>query len=494
MELMNRSGVELAAMIRSKEVSPVEVVDAALDTIEARNPAVNAFVFVAPEESRASALEAEKAVMRGDELGVFHGVPTALKDLYDFKPGWPATYGGVRMLKDNISDNSCAWCRRMEGAGAIVIGKTNSQFLGFSGVTDNPLFGATNNPFDLSKNAGGSSGGASAAVAEGLIPFAEATDAGGSSREPASWCGVVGFKPTWGSTSYLSRPNAFIGAGSFPAEGVMARTIDDIAASLGVLIGPEPRDPHNAGVLLKYVDTPEASMKGVRIAFNPNLDVFAVAPEVAVVVAEAVKAFEQAGAIVDQIPFGITRDQRELSDAFYALALPGSVLGLEGFKAQGFDLLASDPADLPPDWVQGIEEGRNYSFADVAAAQVVRTEVFDAIENVYDNYDLIITPTVGIVAIPNATEGLTIGPDEVNGVKVHTGVGWTLTYPFNMTGHPAMSVPAGMTPEGLPVGMQIIGRRFRDAEVVNAGRALEQIRPWAASYERLVSAGQTTSA
>lgn len=494
MELMNRSGVELARMIRTKEVSPVEVVDAALKTIEDRNPAVNAFVFVAPEESRASALEAEKAVMRGDELGVFHGVPTALKDLYDFKPGWPATFGGVKMLENFVSDNSCAWCRRMEGAGAIVIGKTNSQFLGFSGVTDNPLFGATKNPFDLALNAGGSSGGAAAAVAEGMIPFGEATDAGGSSRMPASWCGVLGFKPTWGSTSYLARPNAFVGSGSYPAEGVMARTVEDIAASLGVLIGAEPRDPQNAGVLLNYIDTPDASMKGVKIAFNPNLDAWTIAPEVAAVVAEAVRSLEAAGAIVDEVPFGITRDQTELSDAFYSLALPGGGRALEAFKKMGYDLLASDPADLPPDWVESIEKGRTYTIDDILDAQVVRTEIFDAIENVFDTYDLIITPTVSIAPIPNASEGYTQGPSTVNGRPVHTGVGWTLTYPFNLTGHPAMSVPAGMTPEGLPVGMQIVGKRFRDAEVVSAARAVEQVRPWAWMYERLVSAREGASA
>jgi amidase len=486
MELTNRSATELAALIRTKQVSPVEVVESSLRTIEELNPAINAMTYVAPEESLATAREAEAAVMRGDELGPLHGVPTALKDLFDFKPGFPTTFGGLPAFKDFHWDHSCAWCTHMEDAGAIVIGKTNSALLGAGGVTDNPLYGATRNPFDLSRNAGGSSGGAGAAVAEGLIPFGEATDLGGSARLPAAWCGTVGFKPSWGFTSYVSRPIGFIGVGPYPAEGVIARTVDDISAVLGAFVKSDPRDPQNVGVLARYVDEPETSLEGVRIAFSPDLDVFAVDHEVAAVIAEAVRSFEEAGAVVEQVTVGIKHSQLELSAAMGRLAQPSSLQGFEWFKSMGVDLLADYRDDLP-DWlIAGAESAASITLAELAADQTVRTELLDAIEGTFSNYDLIVTPTTGLVAVPNATEGYTQPPSIVDGKPVSSSGG--LTFPFNLTGHPAMSVPAGMSASGLPVGMQIVGRRFRDAEVVRAGRALERIRPWAHFYDQLVSA------
>src|ERR671932_669321 len=189
---------DLAARIRRRELSPVEAVDAAIERIEADNERLNAFVYMGFDDARERAREAERTLTSGDELGPLHGVPTAMKDLFDFKPGWPSSFGGVRALKDFRPDFWCAWAERMERAGAIIVGMTNSPVMGFRGTCDNPLFGPTRNPFDLTRNPGGSSGGGAAAVADGQLSFAEGTDGGGSIRIPAAWTNTYGFKQSIG--------------------------------------------------------------------------------------------------------------------------------------------------------------------------------------------------------------------------------------------------------------------------------------------------------
>ena len=193
-ELAYMSAAEIAERVRRRNLSPVEVVDACIARIERRNPSLNAFVFQGFDDARREAKAAEAAVMSGAASGPLHGVPSAIKDLFDFKPGWPFTFGGVRAMKDCVAQWHCVFAERVEKAGAILLGKTNSPTMGLRGTCDNYLFGPTRNPFDVRKNTGGSSGGSAAAVADGLVPFAEGTDAGGSIRIPAAWCNVVGFK------------------------------------------------------------------------------------------------------------------------------------------------------------------------------------------------------------------------------------------------------------------------------------------------------------
>jgi amidase len=307
---VTETATELARRIREREVSPVEVMDATLRRIEERNPRLNAFVHLAFEEAMAAAREAE----RREPAGSLHGVPTALKDLFDFKPGWLATMGGIPALKDYRPPFACTWCERMERAGAIIVGKTNSPTMGLRGVTDNYLFGPTRNPHDTTRNAGGSSGGSAAAVADGMLAFAEATDGGGSIRIPAAWCGVYGYKPSWGRVPGIFRPNAFGGTDPFLFEGVVTRTVADAALAIDAIAGYDPRDPfgiHEAPDLPAALDR---DIAGMRIAYSPDLDVFPVDRRVAAVVERAVRAFEEAGAHVEPVKLGIMRDQRELSD------------------------------------------------------------------------------------------------------------------------------------------------------------------------------------
>jgi amidase len=480
-ELAWASAAELALRIRSRELSPVELMTATIERIARRNPSLNAFVYLDFDQAMERAHSAQAALASGEPLGPLHGVPAAMKDLFDFKPGWPSTFGGVRALRDQVIDAYCTYSERMERAGAILVGKTNAPVMGLRGIADNYLFGPTHNPFDLSRNSGGSSGGSAAAVADGLVPIAEGTDAGGSIRIPAAWCNVYGYRASYGRVPFTGRPNVFASLTPFLFEGTLTRTVEDAALGLQVMAGPDSRDPFS------LVDTPDFvaalahSVNGWRIAFSPDFDVYPVEPGVAGAVANAVRGFVEAGAAVEEIKVGIKRSQHELSDVWNRLMMPLNISGLEGLKAAGMDLMRDHPEDLPPEYRRWIEIGYDLSAMDVWNDQIVRTEIYDAIESVLQKYDLLVTPTLACLPVKNATDGNTLGPSQINGEEVDPLIGWCLTYLTNFSGHPSASIPAGLV-DGLPVGMQIIGRRGADVDVLAASAAFERIRPWSDAY------------
>jgi amidase len=381
--------------------------------------------------------------------------------------------GGIRALRDYRPPFACAWCERMERAGAIIVGKTNAPTMGLRGTTDNYLFGPTRNPWDTSRNAGGSSGGAAAAVADGMLTIAEGTDGGGSVRIPAAWCGVYGYKQSWGRVPALFRPNAFGGTAPFLFEGVITRTVADAALGMTALAGYDARDPFSLPDEVDFLGALDRDVAGLRIAYSPDLDVFPVDRRVAAVVAGAVRAFEEGGAHVEEVRLGITRDHRELSDVWSRLIMPINVATIEGLRAQGYDVRE----DLPPEYLRWLDVGYGLTTLDIERDQVVRTEVFDAIQAVFADHDLLVHPTVAALPVPNADDGNTLGPSEVEGVEVDPLIGWCLTYFANFTGHPAASVPAGFA-DGLPIGMQIMGRSGADADVIAASAAFERLRPW----------------
>jgi amidase/aspartyl-tRNA(Asn)/glutamyl-tRNA(Gln) amidotransferase subunit A len=481
-QLAYMSATELAQKIRQKDLSPVEVIEAFIQRIERRNPSLNAFVYYGFDDARKAAKAAEQALMAGDPLGPLHGVPSAIKDLFDFKPGWTGTLGGIRAFKDRMDDCYCPFAERMEQAGAIHLGKTNSPVLGFRGVCDNYLFGPSRNPFDLARNTGGSSGGSAGAVADGLVPLAEGTDGGGSIRIPSAFCGVFGYKAAAGRLPFVSRPNAFLGAAPFLFEGAIARSVEDSALALSVLAGYHPMDPFALEETVDWLGATRRSIRGMKIAYSPDLDVFPVDTRVKAVVADAVRAFEEAGAVVEEVTLGLKRGQQELSDLWCRMIMVGSLLFFEELKKDGLDLLKDHAADLPPELHAWVEPARSMSALDWLKDQAMRSEVYDAIQGVFSTHDLLISPTLACLPVPNADDGNTIGPTSINGETVDPLIGWCLTYPINFTGHPAASVPAGLA-EGLPVGMQIVGRRYGDVDVLAASAAFERLRPWAGTYD-----------
>jgi amidase/aspartyl-tRNA(Asn)/glutamyl-tRNA(Gln) amidotransferase subunit A len=482
-ELAYVTAADLAGRIRRRDLSPVEVVEACIGRIEERNPSLNALVYKGYDDARRQAREAERVQMSGEPLGPLHGVPTVMKDLFDFKPGWVSTFGGVRAFREFRADFYCAWAERMEKAGAIILGKTNSPVMGFRGTCDNYLFGPTCNPFDLARNTGGSSGGSAALVADGLVPIAEGTDGGGSIRIPAAWCNLFGYKASFGRVPFINRPDAFSGTAPFIFEGTLTRTVEDAILGLNALAGYDARDPYSLDQLCDFTAVGNRSIKGMKIAFSPDWDVFPVDSRVAAVVAKAVRVFEQAGATVEQVKVGIKRSQRELSDLWCRLIMPLNIETFESFKRQGLDLLQEHREDFPPEYLYWVEQGYKLNVLDLIRDQNMRTEVYDAIQGVLAQYDLIVTPTVAALPVPNATDGNTMGPTQIGGQEVDPLIGWCLTYFTNFTGHPSASVPAGLAEGNLPVGMQIIGRRYADADVLAASAAFERLQPWQEHYE-----------
>jgi len=480
-ELAYMSATEIAERIRARRLSPVDAVEACIARIEKRNPSLNAFVFKGFDDARREAKAAEAAVMSGAALGPLHGVPSAIKDLFDFKPGWPFTFGGVRAMKDCVAQWHCVFAERVEKAGAILLGKTNSPTMGLRGTCDNYLFGPTRNPFNLAKNTGGSSGGSAAAVADGLVPFAEGTDAGGSIRIPSAWCNVVDFKASFGRVPLVMRPDAFAAVTPFVHEGPIARTVADAALVMNAISGYDARDPFAIETNEDFVAATRRSIKGWKIAYSPNLDVFPIDPAIRKTLDEAVRAFAEAGAEVEEVRLGLKRDQRELSDTWTRLMAPLNVGALEGMKAFGIDLMGKHRDDFPPAYLERVDAGRTLSAVDLARDQAIRSEVYDAIQGVLATHQILVSPTLAAMPVDNAANGDTQGPTHVDGVEVDPLIGWCLTYLTNFTGHPSVSVPAGLS-GGLPVGMHLIGRRYADGDVLAAAAAVERTRPWSEAY------------
>jgi len=479
------SATELVARMRRRDVSPVEVMDQAIARIEEHNPTINALVILAFDEARERARDAEARIMRGEDVGPLCGLPVAMKDCYDFKPGWVTTFGGIRALKDYTTDISCMFVERMEQAGAIFVGKTNSPVFGFRGTCDNPLFGASKNPFDLTRNTGGSSGGSAGAVAAGLLPLCEGTDGGGSIRIPAALCGVYGYKASFGRVPLVTRPNAFINTAPFIFEGPISRTVEDSAMAMAALAGYDSRDPFAIEGTVDFGAALSAGIAGKTIAYTRDYGIFPVDPRIVAAVDTAMAAFEEAGAHVEEVEIDIHHSQRELSDVWCRLIAPQQLWALERFEREGIDIMADHRDDLPPELHYWLEIARNLTVTQMFDDQAKRTDVHDALASVLDRYDFLVSPTLAALPVRNADDRNTVGPSEINGEPVDPLIGWCMTYLINYLGGPAATVPAGLTDDGLPVGLQIVGKRYDDFGVIAASAAFERVRPWMDTYRNI---------
>lgn len=475
---------ETAAAIRARTISPLEAVESHLERIERVNPRLNAYVTVLGDEARDAAVRAGRALREGCAPGPLHGVPVAIKDLFDFKAGVRNTFGCLP-LRDYVPGQDALHVARLESAGAIVLGKTNTCELGHKGATDSRLLGPTETPFAPGRNAGGSSGGSAAAVAARMATVALGSDGAGSVRIPAAFCGVFGLKPTSGRVAVRSRPNAFRAQLPLAQQGVLARRVLDAAVTLEAIAGPDPRDPLSvpAGPL-GLVAAAQAPTAGLRVAWSPDLGCgFPVEPSVMAVAADAAGALELAGIGVDAVDVDLGHSHHELNAVLLrALGVLFTDV-FEGLSAsQDIDLLGDFRSELSPELVDLVAGVQGLRAVEARADDRLRTRTLDGLEDVLVHHDAIVTPTVGVPPFPNAADGGTIGPSFVSGQEVDPLLGWALTYPVNFCGHPAASVPAGVLSDGSPVGIQVIGRRFEDATVVRIAAALERVRPWADTY------------
>jgi aspartyl-tRNA(Asn)/glutamyl-tRNA(Gln) amidotransferase subunit A len=459
-EVFRLSALELRALYREGELSPVEVVEAVLERIDQLNPALNAFVTLTPELAREQAKVAENAYRRGDtDAQALLGVPFSIKDTIVTK-GILTTMGS-RVLSDWVPEIDAPSVERCREAGGAILGKTNAPEFGWKGETTNALFGTSYNPWSLELTPGGSSGGAAAAVASGLGPLALGTDAGGSIRIPAAFCGVLGLKPSFGLIPVA--PGG--GIETLPHIGILARTVRDAALLLEVLAGPDPRDrlslpPVNAS----YLGAAEEDVRGLRVAWSPDLGFAPVEPEVLKLTADAANAFQELGCDVEEIT-------PSLSDPFEIV----NVLLAAGTAGAHRDNFAAVRTQLDPSRVPFVEEGFRLSAADVGAALAQRAQWADRMRVVLAPYDLLLTPAMPMTAFRAGLDG----PGVVAGQERPGGLSWSpFTYPFNLTGQPAASVPCGLSAARLPVGLQIVGRWRDDQGVIRAAAAFEAARPW----------------
>jgi amidase len=462
-DLCYTPATQLAAAIRAKQLSPVEVTDAMLARIERLNPTLNAYCTVTAELARTAARTAEAAVMRGDRLGSLHGVPYSLKDLTVTK-GIRTTFGS-KIFEHHVPTEDAILVERLRAAGGILLGKTNTPEFGCKGFTDNKIFGTTYNPWDLERTPGGSSGGAGAAVAAGMGPLAEGSDLAGSIRMPASLCGIVGFKPSQGRIPRYPAGNAW---NTMSFNGPLTRTVADAALMFQVMTGPDDRDP------LSLPDTGEdfcvavqgdLRLAGLHVAWTPDLGgMVPVEPVVQEICAGAARTFVDLGCHLDA-------GSPDFSGAHELFAVLNANLRM---AAVG-DYAAEWSDQMDPLLVWRLEQGRNFSLTDVGKAETARTALYQRVRQFFEAYDLLLLPTT--VAPPFPARGGY--PTTVAGRAITTPYEiLLLTYAFNLTGQPAISVPAGWTADGLPIGLQIVGRRHADALVLRAAAAFEAAAPW----------------
>ena len=477
------SAAELGRAVLNGELSPTEVIRFFEARIETRNPSINAFVYTRFEEAEAAARVLERRLAAGEAVGPFAGVPFGLKDFLPSKQGWPNSHGGVRALIREDPESS-EFCKAMEAAGGIAIGKTNAPAFGFRGVCDNALYGPTSTPFALGYNSGGSSGGSAAAVADGLVPISEGGDGGGSIRVPAAWCSLFGFKASVGTVPSVCRPDAWTATHPYCCNGALVRTVEDAAILLNYMARHDPRDPLSLPrTEPDYTRHLDRSLKGWKIGYTPDFSLFPVEPEVAEAVQRAALRFAEAGAELVPVSFSFRHSADELAECWCRAISVDTAVELELWKREGLDLIKDHRAELPEAFIHYNELAARGGILDYYAFNCIRTEIFDALQGALADCDLLLSPTACCLPVPNAADRNTLGPAEINGQPVDRLIGFAQTCLANFTGHPAASVPVGLSRSGLPIGMQLIGRRFRDGDLLAAAAAFERIQPWRGLYE-----------
>ena len=462
-DLYFRSASEIIERIKSQEITSEELTEKIIERIEKINPIINAYCIPTFDLAREMAKEADKAIKKGNKLGLLHGVPTSIKDLTEVKD--IRTTFGCKIFENYISTNDEAAAKRLRNSGVIILGKTNAPALGFKPVTDNLIFGVTKNPWNLNKTPGGSSGGAAAATASGLCYLALGSDGGGSIRIPSSLCGVYGFKPSFGRVPQGSM-KLFGYMGTLVHIGPIVRYVRDAALMLDAIIGDHPSDRYSLPKQnISYSEKVTEQPKKLKMGFSLDLGFAeAIDSEVKETVLNSFKKFETLDWLVEKA-------RLKLKNAASTIA----TIWTSGFGFRLGSYLKQWEDKLDPELVEVIKAGIKYSVQEIKSAELEREIIYETISKFFRKYDILLTPTVLCTAF-NLGKSY---PDEIEGKEISNMGAWIpFTYPFNLTGHPAASIPCGWSKEGLPIGMQIVGRRLDDLTVLQVSQTFEELKPW----------------
>jgi len=452
----------LAAAVRRREVRALELMTATLERIARVNPALNAFVALRADDALADARALDEGIARGADPGPLAGIPFGVKDLEDVG-GLPTTYGSVP-FRTHVAVRDSTQVARLRRAGAIPVGKTNTPEFGYTAFTKNRIFGVTRNPWDVSRTPGGSSGGSAAAIAGGLVPLVTASDGGGSIRIPASYTGSFGLKPTFGRVS--RGPFAFRDWVDLVCYGPLTRTVTDAALFLDAVVGPDPHDPDalphpGFSYAARLDDVPD----GLRLAYSPTLGYARVEPEVRHAVEDAIAVLERSlGRPVDLL-------SQRLTDAAAAWS------GLCAFEQHGQlePWIEAHHDEWGRGFLRSLQFGQRLTAANIGRCQRERLQLMEEVAGIFERHDLLLTPTMPTTAF--AANGPM--PAVIDGEPLTSPMhALAFTYPFNLTGHPAATVRAGLSGDGLPIGLQLVADRGREDLLLQVARAYERVRPF----------------
>ena len=453
---VDSTALDQAAAVRAAEISARELLDLHLARIAGRNPELNAIVSLDEERAREGAAAADEALASGADVGPLHGLPFAFKDTHAVA-GWRTTFGSP-LFKDFVPEQDDLIVERIRGAGVVVVGKTNVPEFAAGSHTFNTIFGTTLNPVDPTRSAGGSSGGAASALASGMVPLADGSDMGGSLRNPASFCGVVGLRPSLGRVPQWPHPNQWE---TTSVGGPMARNVGDLALLLSVIAGPDPRAPQALGDPgIVFAPPVAGSLTGLRVAVSPDLGgQLEVDTEVADAVGTSAEVLAAAGASVSAAYPTLA----EADDTFRTLRA-------WHFQAMYGALLAKHPDDFKASLADNIRAGEHLTGADVARAYAQRSSLSERMREFFATHDLLVLPTSQVPPFPADQEF----PTEINGKRLDSYLDWMRAcYLITVTGCPAISVPFGRTADGLPVGVQLVAAHGADRFLLETAAALE---------------------
>ena len=456
LSLEKMSSLEIGRAVNTKEITAVQVIEYFEKRIKEYNSKYNAFVFTDFDYAKNKAKEIDERISKGEDVGIFAGVPFALKNFLSSKKGYYNDRGGVKCLKQLDLEDS-PFCEALEGQGGIFIGKTNSPAFGFRGTTDNLLYGPTRNPYNINYNAGGSSGGSAAAVAAGLVPIAEGGDAGGSIRIPSSWCNLVGFIASAGVIPHIQRPDAYAASHPFCIPGGLVKSVAEAKVLFEFMKNYNNRDPNSTEI--------EVNIDKPRLCFTTNFNLF---PTDKKIIKRLKEVISRLSDNISEYRFTFNHSAREIAQMWCKAISIDTTLEIDDMISSGNDVFKNHKEDFPKEFVDYYYEVKKMNYRDYYKYNLVKTDLYDNFTRMFEKYDFILCPVTSCMPVLNSNDRNTVGPSDVEPL-----IGFSETFLVNFLGLPAISIPAGFI-DGLPVGIQIIGKKYSDRSLLAFAEQIEK--------------------